>query len=109
LSCFLRLKETAPNKLLLLLIERHRTGTHLWQIVATAALANARTIGGDNYVGFHTLMRLTPSYHMSHELPEEQQASSSPSPLVTHFALLILTFITIMLYFSMYKAREETR
>src|SRR5213082_3520619 len=37
---------------------------------AVAALANARTFGGEDYVGFHTMMALAPAVHMSAELPE---------------------------------------
>ena len=33
--------------------------------VAAAALANARAFGGEDYVGFHTMMALSPSYAMS--------------------------------------------
>src|SRR5205814_8957965 len=43
-------------------------------VVAAAALANARTFGGEDYVGFHTLMAIAPSYHMSQELPENRRA-----------------------------------
>src|SRR5262249_44012413 len=45
------------------------TGTELRRLVSAAALANARTFGGEDYVGFHTLMALAPSYHMAAELP----------------------------------------
>ena len=42
--------------------------------MAAAALANARTFGGEDYVGFHTLMALAPAYHMARELPEDRRA-----------------------------------
>ena len=48
----------------------HRAET----LVAAAALANARTFGGEDYIGFHTMMALAPAFHMAGELPEEQQA-----------------------------------
>jgi len=67
------MQETAPNKLLPALIEKMRGGTDLQQLVAAAALANARTFGGEDYVGFHTMMALSPAYHMARELPKEQQ------------------------------------
>src|SRR6266478_3689181 len=38
------------------------------------ALADARTFGGEDYVGFHTMMALAPSLHMARELPDELQA-----------------------------------
>ena len=33
--------------------------------MAAAALANARTFGGEDYVGFHTMMALAPAFHMA--------------------------------------------
>src|SRR5579862_476718 len=42
-------------------------------LIAAAALANARTFGGDDYVGFHTMFSLMPSYALSKELPQERQ------------------------------------
>jgi uncharacterized protein with PIN domain len=67
------MQETAPDKLMPLLVERLRNGTGLKQLVAAAALANARTFGGEDYVGFHTMMALSPAYHMARELPAEKQ------------------------------------
>jgi hypothetical protein len=67
------MQETPTNRLLPLLVERLRSGTRLRQLVAAAALANARTFGGEDYVGFHTMMALAPAYHMAMELPETQQ------------------------------------
>jgi hypothetical protein len=43
------------------------------RLVAAAALANARTFGGEDYVGFHTMMALAPALHMAGELPEALQ------------------------------------
>ncbi len=68
------MQETPPAKLVPILIERLRTGTELKTLVAAAALANARTFGGEDYVGFHTMMALAPAYHMAAELPEERRA-----------------------------------
>ena len=42
-------------------------------MVAAAALANARTFGGEDYVGFHTMMALAPALHIARELPAELQ------------------------------------
>jgi hypothetical protein len=68
------MQETAPDRLQPLLVERLHSGTELSQILAAAALANARTFGGEDYVGFHTMMALAPAFHMSRELPEERRA-----------------------------------
>src|SRR5438132_2436172 len=67
------MQETPVNKLLPALVERLRSGTELRRLLAAAALANARTFGGEDYVGFHTMMALAPAFHMSEELPSEWQ------------------------------------
>src|SRR5690349_21332015 len=66
------MQETAPDKLLPILAARLRKGDDLRQLLRAAALANARTFGGDDYVGFHTMMALAPAWHMASELPSEQ-------------------------------------
>lgn len=63
------MQETSIDRLLPALVEKLNGGTDLKQLVAAAALANARTFGGEDYVGFHTLMALAPAYHMARELP----------------------------------------
>ncbi len=68
------MQETPVNKLLAVLTEKLNSGTELRTLVAAAALANARTFGGEDYVGFHTLMAIAPAWHMSRELPSQQQA-----------------------------------
>src|SRR5262249_40392422 len=68
------MQETAVRDLVPVLVEKLRAGTELKQLVAAAALANARTFGGEDYVGFHTLMALAPAYHMARELPEDRRA-----------------------------------
>src|SRR5437773_2156120 len=67
------MQETPVNRLLPTLVERLRAGTELGRLVAAAALANARTFGGEDYVGFHTMMALAPALHMAQELPAELQ------------------------------------
>src|SRR6059058_5689208 len=67
------MQETPANKLLPELVKRLRSGADLRQLTAAAALANARTFGGEDYVGFHTMMALGPALHLSRELPLELQ------------------------------------
>src|SRR6266550_6970165 len=67
------MQETPANKLLPALADKLRSGTELSRLVAAAALANARTFGGEDYVGFHTMMALAPSLHMARELPDALQ------------------------------------
>ncbi|MFO0922727.1 MAG: hypothetical protein U0905_09600 [Pirellulales bacterium] len=39
-------------------MKQWKTGTILKTLVAAGALANARTFGGQDYIGFHTFMAL---------------------------------------------------
>ena len=71
------LQETPIDKLLPALAGKLRDGTSLRDLTAAGALANARTFGGEDYVGFHTLMALSPAYRMSEEMPE----SAKPLPV----------------------------
>ena len=68
------MQETPVNRFLPLLVDQLRAGVDLRRLTAAAALANARTFGGEDYVGFHTMMALAPALHMSSELPAELQA-----------------------------------
>jgi hypothetical protein len=68
------IQETSAERLIPQVIEKLRQGTALREVVAAAALANARTFGGEDYVGFHTVMAIAPAYHMSGELPADKQA-----------------------------------
>ncbi|HSQ54100.1 MAG TPA: hypothetical protein VLM40_00010 [Gemmata sp.] len=68
------LHETPPDKLLPMVTAKLKKGTDLKTFTAAAALANARAFGGEDYVGFHTLMALAPAYKMAKEetSPERQ-------------------------------------
>ena len=68
------LQTTAPAKLLPLLVEHLKKGTTLEELVGAAALANARQFGGQDYIGFHTMMALSPALAMSKELPADRKA-----------------------------------
>jgi hypothetical protein len=68
------MQDTPAPRLLPAVVELMRNGTDVRQIVAAAALANARTFGGQDYDGYHALMALMPAYQMSGELPESQRA-----------------------------------
>ncbi len=72
------MQETPAARLLPLLAQRLRDGTELRQLVAAAALANARTFGGEDYIGFHTMMAIAPAFHMAGELP----AARRPLPVL---------------------------
>jgi len=68
------MQETPADRLLPAVMERIKSGTELRQLVAAAALANARTFGGQDYEGYHALMALAPAFQMSGELSEAQRA-----------------------------------
>jgi hypothetical protein len=67
------MQETPPDRLVPELVRRIRGGADLRQLTAAGAFANARTFGGEDYVGFHTMMALAPALHLSSELPAELQ------------------------------------
>src|SRR5262245_5937519 len=67
------MQDTPADKLLPLLVKKLNEGTELKAFVAAAALANARTHGGEDYDGFHNFMALMPSYQMACELPPDRR------------------------------------
>lgn len=77
------LQETPPDKLLPKVAEKLKSGTDLKTFVAAAALANARAFGGEDYIGFHTLMALAPAFKMSQE-----ETSADRKPLAVMKVLL---------------------
>lgn len=68
------MQETPVNRLQPGLAAKLREGTTLKRLVAAGALANARTFGGEDYVGFHTFMALAPALNMAGLLPEKEAA-----------------------------------
>ncbi|MBI1178422.1 hypothetical protein GC207_13385 [bacterium] len=68
------MQETPVDQLLPILSAKLQSGTELKQLVAAAAVANARTFGGEDYVGFHTMMALAPAFHIAGEMPSAEQA-----------------------------------
>jgi hypothetical protein len=68
------MQETPLDNLLPALVKRLDEGTELRTLVAAGALANARTFGGQDYTGYHSLMALAPAYEMSRELPDSRRA-----------------------------------
>ncbi|MBT4726765.1 MAG: hypothetical protein HN617_08790 [Planctomycetaceae bacterium] len=68
------MQDTTAEQLLPTLNDKLNAGTKLRELVAAAALANARTFGGEDYIGFHTMMALVPSFQMSQRLPSAEQA-----------------------------------
>ncbi len=68
------MQETPLDRLQPVLIERINQGTGLSTLIAAGSLANARTFGGHDYIGYHTFMALTPALEMSAELPSERRA-----------------------------------
>jgi hypothetical protein len=72
LVCFMQ--ETPVSKLQPALAAKLKDGVPLKQLVAAGVLANARTFGGEDYIGFHTLMALHPALKMAGSMPEKLAA-----------------------------------
>jgi hypothetical protein len=68
------MQENSAEKMLPLVVSQLKKGAELRDLVAAAALANARAFGGEDYIGFHAFMALAPSYEMSKELPADRRA-----------------------------------
>src|SRR5436305_14357795 len=68
------MQETPAAKLLPILAAKLKDGTDLRSLVAAAALANARTFGGQDYDGYHAAMALMPALHLARELPRPPEA-----------------------------------
>jgi hypothetical protein len=68
------MQDTPARRLQPLLVRKLRDGTDLKTLVAAGALANARTFGGQDYVGYHAMMALMPAYEMSQQLSGQEQA-----------------------------------
>jgi hypothetical protein len=68
------MQSTPPDKLQALLIEKLNCGeANIKDLTAAAALANAETFGGEDYVGFHTAMAMLPALGMTEALPVERR------------------------------------
>ncbi|MES2596927.1 MAG: hypothetical protein V4662_16405 [Verrucomicrobiota bacterium] len=72
LVCFMQ--ETPISKLQPALTGKLKEGVPLKKLVAAGVLANARTFGGEDYIGFHTLMALGPALKISTTMQEKEQA-----------------------------------
>lgn len=68
------MQQTPAAKLMPILVGKLKSGTSLKDLVAAGAFANARSFGGEDYVGFHTMMALAPGYHMAQAMSPQEQA-----------------------------------
>lgn len=59
------LQETGVDRLQQSLVAKLNSGVSLQTLTGAAALANARTFGGEDYIGFNTFMALAPALKMS--------------------------------------------
>src|ERR1051325_4183523 len=59
------MQDTPVDQLPTKLVSQLQSGVPSQRLVQAAALANARTFGGEDYVGFHTMMGSRPGPHMS--------------------------------------------
>ncbi|MBS0266695.1 MAG: hypothetical protein JSS02_32505 [Planctomycetes bacterium] len=68
------LQETPLARLQPTLVAKLQAGLPLKTLVAAGALANARTFGGEDYIGFHTFMALSPALKMAALMPAGAEA-----------------------------------
>ncbi len=68
------MQETSAERMLPIVVDHLEHGTDLRELVAAAALANARAFGGEDYVGFHAFMALMPAFEMSKEMRADRKA-----------------------------------
>jgi hypothetical protein len=61
------IQETPIDRFLPAIVKEYRAGTSLEDLVAATALANTRCFGGEDYIGFHSLMALPPAYHLARQ------------------------------------------
>ena len=79
------MQETPIERFLPAVIEKMKAGTGLRQLVAAAALANARTFGGQDYEGYHAIMALAPAYLMCFRTARAAAGTAgSQGPLSQH-------------------------
>lgn len=72
LVCFMQ--ETPVSKLQPALATKLAEGVPVKRLLAAGALANARSFGGEDYIGFHTMMALMPALRMAERLPAGEAA-----------------------------------
>lgn len=68
------MQETPVDRLQPSLVKKLQEGMPLKTLIAGAALANARTFGGEDYIGFHTFMALSPALAMARLMPAGSEA-----------------------------------
>ncbi len=74
-----RMQELEPDKLQVKMAQALADrSVDLRQLTASAALANAETFGGQDYVGYHAEMALVPALQMAEDLPGKR----SPLPVL---------------------------
>jgi hypothetical protein len=67
------IQETPIERFVPKVVDQIKRGTPASKLVAAAGLANARALGGQDYVGFHALMTLAPAYAMAGPQPTGPQ------------------------------------
>jgi len=72
------MQETGADRLQEILALKLKEGLELRTLIGAAALANARTFGGHDYVGYHSAMALAPSY----DLAQRIQGPASALPVL---------------------------
>lgn len=68
------MQDTPVEQLQSRLFTELKNGTSLKTLVSAGILANARTFGGEDYIGFHTFMALGPALKMAAQMPDGSAA-----------------------------------
>lgn len=69
------MQDTPIEKLQPLVVEKlNKQEVTLEELLQAAALANARSFAGEDYIGMHTLMAMKPVHHMARQLPTDRRA-----------------------------------
>jgi len=68
------MQDTPADQLLPQLAAQMKLGVDLRTLLAAGALANARTFGGEDYIGFHTFMALVPAGEMARQFSGPEAA-----------------------------------
>jgi hypothetical protein len=67
------MEETPPDQLQRIAVKKLKAGkADLHTLMRAAALANARSFSGADYIGMHTLMAMKPAYLMAQQMPAER-------------------------------------
>lgn len=69
------MQETPAEDIVAVAVAKLREGVDLKTLAGAAALANARTFGGEDYTGYHCAMAFAPAYDMAAQMKDPRLAA----------------------------------